>query len=82
MRHFGVMTEYLQLTRSAQSTAVSNVTGGNEENKETMKSTAVKHVHDMCMKCYPSLKAQCRLSPRYNCKGVKLTVHFHLVTKL
>ena len=76
------MTEHLHFTRSVQNTAVSNVTGGFVENRETMKSTAVKHVHDMCMKCYPTLKAQCHLSPRYNCKGVKLTVHIHLVTKL
>ena len=79
---FDVLTEHLYFTRSVQNTAVSNVTGGFVENRKTMKSMAVKHVHDMCMKCYPTLKAQCRLSPRYHCKGVKLTVHFHLVTKL
>ena len=76
---FDVMTTDSKLTRSVQSAAISNVTGGNVENRETMKSMAVTYMHDMAYESYPTLRTQCRLSPRYDGKGVKLTVNFHLV---
>ena len=76
---FEVLTEDSNLTWSLQSTAVSNVTGGNIENRETMKSMAVTYMHEMVHESYCALRTQCRLSPRYDGKGVKLTVHCRLV---